>query len=260
MAEAAGTTSAGRVADVLLLFSDGPGALGVSEISRRLTLPKAVVHRILTTLVDRRLLETEPELRAYRLGPAAAALGARALRESRIRAEAMPVLRDLSRRTGETATVSARMSGGRVYLDQVESPQEIKMTVETGRRYPLHTGSSSNCILAFLPADEQAAILAVEIPAVTEHTVVDPAKLQERLRTIRREGYATSASERQLGAGAVAAPIFGLTGEVVGSISVCGPAARVDDDARRRYIPLVREAADTISRRLGWHGGLPQPA
>ncbi|GLY06577.1 MULTISPECIES: IclR family transcriptional regulator [Actinoplanes] len=257
MTEATGTASAARVADVLLLFADGPTARGVSEIARLLGMPKAVVHRILTTLVDRRLLETDPGVRGYRLGPGAAALGARALRESRLREAAMPVLRELSLQTGETATVSARVAGGRVYLDQVQSPQEIKMTVEIGRRYPLHAGSSSNCILAFLPAAEREAVLAAEITAVTEHTLVDPALLQDRLDTIQHQGYATSAGERQLGAGAIAAPVFGLDGEVTGSISVCGPATRLDEDTRDKVVPLVRAAADTISRKLGWHGGLP---
>ncbi|GAB6902003.1 IclR family transcriptional regulator [Kineosporia succinea] len=257
MAEASGTESAGRVADVLLLFADGPQSLGVTEVARRLELSKAVVHRILTTLVDRQLLATDPDTRGYRLGPSAAALGARALRESRIRVAAMPVLRELGRLTGETATVSARMADGRVYLDQVESTQEIKMTVEIGRRYPLHAGSSSNCILAFLPDQERKRVLEAEFTALTDRTIIDPEQLRERLEHIRANGYATSDSERQLGAGAVAAPVFGVDGSVVGSISVCGPALRVDEPARRAYVPLVRSAADRISRELGWHGGLP---
>ncbi|GAB3275345.1 IclR family transcriptional regulator [Kineosporia babensis] len=257
MAEASGTEAAGRVADVLLLFADGPQSLGVTEVARQLDLSKAVVHRILTTLVDRHLLATDPGVRGYRLGSGAAALGARALRESRLRAEAMPVLRELSQVTGETATVSARVADGRVYLDQIESSQEIKMTVEVGRRYPLHAGSSSNCILAFLAEREREDILTAEFTALTDRTILDADTLRERLTQIREQGYATSASERQLGAGAVAAPVFGVDGSVIGSISVCGPTPRVDDETRQKLAPLVRTAADTISRRLGWRGGLP---
>ncbi len=48
-----GTETAGRVIDVLLLFTDGPDELGVSRIARELGLSKAVVHRILQTLVAR---------------------------------------------------------------------------------------------------------------------------------------------------------------------------------------------------------------
>ena len=160
MADSAGTEAAGRVADVLLVFLAGPESLGVSALARDLGLSKAVVHRILRTLVQRGFLETDAETREYRLGPSAAALGARALRGLDLRATALPVLRELQRSTGETTTVSAHVPGGRVYLDQVESAREIKMTVELGRRFPLHAGGSSTCILAFLPDEEIEAVLA----------------------------------------------------------------------------------------------------
>ena len=74
MADSAGTEGAGRVADVLLDFLEGPGSLGVSALARDLGLSKAVVHRILRTLVQRGLLETDADTREYRLGPSAAAL------------------------------------------------------------------------------------------------------------------------------------------------------------------------------------------
>lgn len=258
VAESQGTEAASRVADVLLLFTDGPDFLGVTAIARSLDLSKAVVHRILQTLVERRLLVSDPASRGYQLGPAAAALGARALRESQLRTVAMPVLRELQLTTGETTTVSARVHSGRVYLDQVESNREIKMTVEVGRRFPLHAGSSSTCILAFLPDAERETVLAAELPSLTSRTVTDHDLLRARLAEIREIGVAGSDGERQEGAGSVASPVFGIDGAVVGAISVCGPAHRVDAAARERFGPLVREAADRISRALGWSGGLPK--
>ncbi len=57
--QAPGTVSADRVADVLLTFAGTGGSLGVSEISRRLGLSKAVVYRILRSLVSRRLLSVD---------------------------------------------------------------------------------------------------------------------------------------------------------------------------------------------------------
>lgn len=257
MADINGTEAAARVADVLLLFTDGPESLGVSAIARQLGLSKAVVHRILRTLTDRGLLAADPVSRGYRLGPASAALGARALRESKLRTVAMPVLRELQRATDETTTISARVPDGRVYLDQVESAQEIKMTVEVGRRFPLHAASSSTCILAFLPPHEQEAVLAGELAAMTSRTVTDVDALRARLAEVRAVGYAHSIGERQSGAASVAAPVFGFDGTVIGAISVCGPADRVDDAARERFAPLLCDAADRVSRALGWRGGLP---
>ena len=257
MSEQAGTEASARVADVLLAFLQGPRSLGVSALARELTLSKAVVHRILQTLVKRGLLTADPGTREYHLGPAAAALGARALRESDLRKVAMPVLRELQQATGETTTVSALVPGGRVYLDQVESTKEIKMTVEVGRRFPLHAGSSSTCILAFLEPDQQDAALQGSLEATTRRTMTDHGRLRERLTEVRRVGVAQSDGERQAGAGSVAAPVFGVDGAVQGAVSICGPADRVGPAVRARFMPLVVEAADRISRGMGWRGGLP---
>lgn len=252
-----GTETAARVADVLLLFTDGPDSWGVSAIARQLGLSKAVVHRILQTLVDRRLLVPDPRTRGYQLGPATAALGARALRESGLRQAAIPVLRRLQQLTGETTTVSALVPDGRVYLDQVASTNEVKMTVEVGRRFPLYVGSSSTCILAFLPRDQQEAVLNGPLESLTSRTVTDRSVLEARLEEIRQVGFAHSDGERQVGAGAVAAPVFGVDGSAVGAISVCGPLPRFDQESRDRIVPHLLKASREISRALGWHGDLP---
>jgi DNA-binding IclR family transcriptional regulator len=255
--EGSGTESAGRVVDVLLLFTDGADVLGVSEIARRLGLSKAVVHRILRSLVDREMVVADARTRGYRLGPAAAALGARALRELELRTAALPVIRELARRTGETTTLSALVHGRRVYVEQVPSHQEIKQTVELGRRFPLHAGSSSKCILAFLPEPVRDEVIDGELSMVTAHTVVDRDRLRATLARIRREGHTWSTNERQLGASSVAAPVFSVDGEVIGAMSVCGPLPRFDRVARERFTPMIVAAADEVSRALGWRGGLP---
>ncbi len=253
----AGTESAARVADVLLLFTDGPSPIGVSAISRRLGLSKAVVHRILRTLVDHRLLVADPLTRGYQLGPAAAAIGARALRDSELRRVALPLLRRLQEATGETTTLSAPVLRGRVYLAQVESFNEIKMTVELGRRFPLHAGSSSRAILAFLADEEREDVIASGLVSLTGQTIVDPEQLRSSLEEVRRRGVARSGGERQPGAGAVAGPVFGLDGAVVGAISVCGPVSRMTPQRCAELVPHVRATAEAISVGLGWRGGLP---
>ncbi|MCD2186540.1 IclR family transcriptional regulator [Actinomycetospora soli] len=246
-----GTEATARVADVLLLFVDGPSTQGVSHIARELGLSKAVVHRILTSLAGRGMVALDPVSREYRLGPAAAAIGARALRESDLRQAALPLLRELRDETRETATLSTPVPHGRVYLDQVVGTHEIKMTVELGRRFPLHAGSSGKCMLAFLGAEEREQALAEPLEALTPGTVVDPEVLRPELDRIVAAGYAASMGERQADAGSVAAPVFGVSGDVLGAISVCGPRYRVTDEFVTAIAPRVVAVADRISHRLG---------
>lgn len=256
----AGTEAAARVADVLLLFVSGPDTLGVSEIARELRLSKAVVHRILQSLASRSLVRVDPVTRGYRLGPGAIALGARALRDFDLRAAARPTLRRLRDLTGETTTLSMLLGESRLYLDQYESPREIKMTVPLGRPFPLYAGASSRAMLAFLPDQTVEHVVAAGLDRLTRETVLDADELRRRLAETRASGCATSRGERQDGAGSVAAPIFGIDGEVVGSISVCGPVSRFDVETVERYVPLVRAAAAEISHTLCWDGAEDSPA
>lgn len=251
MAEPSGGTGATeRVADVLLLFTDGPPTLGVSQVSRELDLSKAVVHRILQSLISRNLIAYDPAIREYRLGPAAAALGSRALRDSDLRTAALPFLAELRDRLHETVTISAKVHGGRVYLDQVVGTHEITMSVELGRRFPLHAGSSGKCMLAHSRTDELNRLLADELAALTPATPTDPAALRAELLRIHERGYAVSAGERQGDAGSIAVPVFG-PGGLVGSISVCGPRFRVTDEFVAAAAPELIEAAGRITARLG---------
>lgn len=249
-APVSGTEAATRVADVLLLFASGPEELGVSEISRQLEMSKTVVYRILRSLASRGLISYNAGSRNYSLGPAAAALGARALRDLDLRRAALPVLRRLQHETEETTTLSELVGTARVYLDQVPSLKEIKMTVEVGRPFPLHAGASSKVILAFAPPGVRDFVLDGPLPALTPLTPTDREGLEAEISRIESAGTSVSLGERQHGAGSVAAPVLGVDGYAVGSISVCGPVDRFDEETVERMRPLVLGAAREISRAL----------
>lgn len=246
-----GTESASRVVDVLLLFTDGSAPLGVTRIARELGLSKAVVHRILQTLVGKGMLVADGSRRGYRLGPAASTLGSRALQDSDLRAAGVELLRELREITGETTTLTALIPQGRIYLDQIPSPKEIKMTVEQGRRFPLHAGSSGKCMLAFLPESHREQVLATPLPSWTPRTHTDPDALRAEVQQIRLRGYATSFGERQPDAASVAAPVLGPSGDVLGAISVCGPHYRLTPEVSDTVAARVVSTARAISYRMG---------
>ncbi|MEI5674394.1 MULTISPECIES: IclR family transcriptional regulator [unclassified Nocardioides] len=245
-----GTEAADRVADVLLLLGRSDEPLGVSRIARELDLSKAVVHRILRSLASRSLIRPDPGGAGHVLGPAAAGLAIRAWSQLDVRAVASPVLRRLRDRTRETTTLSILVGDQRVYLDQFESPQEVKMVVEIGPRFPLHSGASSRVILAHLPQpfiDEAVRQLAQERPTFE----VEP--YLAGLARIREEGYGISLNERSTGAASIAAAFFDAAGNVLGSVSASGPIFRYSDESdeqQQEQVRLVVEAAREITDRL----------
>lgn len=239
-----------RAADVLFLFAGDRPTLGVTEIATELSISKAVVHRILTSLKDRGLVTSDATTRKYSLGPAVLELAARYRDQLDVRPYALDAMERLSAATNETATMSIRSGWQRIYVEQVTPPLEVKMTVKLGLHHPLHAGSSSKAFLAFLPeAEQQAFFDSSELVAVTGSTVTSAAKLRKELATIRSQGYAVSLGERQEGAGSVAAPIMDGD-EPIAVISVCGPLerfrAKVDDAAA-----MVVEETRAISALMG---------
>ena len=229
--------------------------VGVSELARSLGLSKAVVHRIVRSLVAGGFFSFDERTRRYRLGPSAVSVGLAALAQMEVPKVAQPHLERLVGLTKETATLSGRYGYERMYLMQVPSPQEIRMSVQLGVLYPLYAGGSSKAILAALdPDDIRRYLQSAKLTALTGATIHDAATLAAELEVIRQRGYSISFGERQGDAASVAAPIFDATGRVYGSTSVCGPISRLGPEMIETFGPLVRDVAGDISRELGYLG------
>jgi DNA-binding IclR family transcriptional regulator len=248
-----GQTIAGieRALDVLALFADTDQAsLGVTEIAQELGLSKAVVHRILASFRAKGFVELDEATRRYSIGPKILFLGLTYLERIDIRQVAREAMVKLSAETNETATLSIRSGRTRVYVDQITPPRDVKMQVALGTPYPLHAGASSKAFLAFLPPHEQDEYLDLPLERLTDNTEVDTRKLRKELTRIREAGYAASFGERMDGAGAVAAPIYGIDGTPVAVISVCGPVERFREEADEAA-RLLLEATRSASLKMG---------
>jgi len=245
-----------RAADVLMYFAQSPSpTLGVTEIAGALGMSKAVVHRILASLRGRGLIELDPASRRYSLAVGAMRLGLAYLDHLDVRRIAVPEMAALSRRTGETATLSIRTGWARVYLDQVTPAREVFMSVTLGVPYPLHVGAPSKAFLAFLTDEEIDEYLSRgPLEQLTGESITDAAELRGELAGIRERGWAQSAGERTADAAAVAAPVLDHHGRPVAVIGVCGPRERLRDQAEACAAVLV-ESAHRLSVRMGWTAG-----
>lgn len=243
--------SVDRVTAVLMCFTSGEPELGVTELAQRLELPKSAVHRILEALTRAGMTTKEHERGKYRLGPRATELSLAALGTVDVRSLALPVMEELRNSTGETVTLSFALGNERVYVAQVESKQDVRMTVEVGRRAPLYAGASGRAILMTFGELELDQFLShVALTPLTDRTVRDRDVLTEVLNADRTRGYTLSSGERDPYAAAVAAPIVGRNSRAFACFSVCGPRARLDEPLLESTGPAVVEAAERVSDLL----------
>lgn len=244
-----------RASALLDLLSQNGEDLGVREIARRLRLARSTAHRLLASLERVGLAEHGPVTGKYRLGYKVAYWAARSSRQSALREKATPHMIRLRDSIRETVGLSVQVEWARTYLAQVESPHDIRWTVETGRLYPLYAGAPGKILLAFLPDREAETILrTVPLNRFTARTPTAPGRIRAELQKVRRQGTAMALGEIVNGSATIAAPVRDASGEVVAALSISGPAFRFIEARRRAALPGLRTAAEELSKDLGYRG------
>jgi DNA-binding IclR family transcriptional regulator len=245
---AIGTTATIRAVEraiaVLCAFSRETPSLGVTELAERLDLTKSTVHRMLQVLLAHGLVAQDPARRTYTLGYRILALAQAVPGEANLRAICLPHMRALRSVTNETISLYGAAGDVRVCLEELESPQMLRMSAGVGRCFPLDRGSASYALLIDGPEGEPWRRMTSLLSAERQ------TQLLAATRLAHQRGYALSSGETVEGAASIAAPIRGVDGGVVAALSVGGPASRFTDDAIARYTGALLDAVDKIHRDL----------
>lgn len=245
-------SSVGTAIALLKCFSAEEHELGVSELSRKLGVAKSTVHRLARTLVADGLLEQNVENEKYRLGLALFGLGALVRRRMNLSSEARQDLFALRNATGETVQLAILDGAEIMFVYNLESTQAIRVNSDIGVRKPAFCTASGRAILAFQPQDIVAAAFAAGLKRRTPKTEVEPARLRKLIAEVGQRGYAVEDEESEVGMRAIAAPVRGAGGVVVGSVAVAGPVQRLSKETLARIAPEVIRTAEVISGRLGY--------
>lgn len=242
-----------RALAVLGLLAMNQDGLTLAEVSARLKMPKSTTRRFLLTLVRRGFVEPEPSTERYRLGTALLSVATATRRENHLAALAQPVLDRLSREVGETANLNVRFGDVRICLAQSEGPARLRYVQEIGESAPLYAGAQGKLLLAaFAQAELDEYLSRTFLEPLARNTITDPDALRAELARIRTRRYAAASGELTPDASAIAAGVLDRTGRVVASIGVAGPAVRLTKARLAQLAPQIIEAANEISRKLGF--------
>ncbi len=245
-----------RMCAILNAFDQERQVLSLSEIGRRINLPKSTTHRLLSAMEAQGMLIRDPDGRGYRLGYQLIHWGMLAQNSLDLHKLALPILRKLANDTQETAVLSVidESKLAAIWLEQIESPQPVRWVKRVGQRLYLHAGASAKVLWAFLPDEEIENILSrIELVPIQTNTITDRDRLRQELRAIRQRGYSVSIEETDKGAMGVAGPVYDHRNKVVAGIGIIAPISRVPEALIPEVATKVLGACSELSRLLGAH-------
>lgn len=220
----AGVAAVNRALTILDAFRQTSGVLSLKEIAEKTGLYKSTALRLFGSLESfgyiRRL-----ENGSYHLGPKLAELAAVYRESFNLQSYVLPALETVVGEIDESATFYVAEGQSRVCLFRVETSQVIRDHIRVGDALPIDKGASGKALRHYADGLRQP---------------VSPADL-----------VFTSAGERHPEMAAVAAPVFGVGGTLVGALNASGPKTRFTAKALKQFSRVIQREAVQLSLRLG---------
>jgi DNA-binding IclR family transcriptional regulator len=228
-----------RAMSLLELLATVPEGLTLSEISRKLHVPKSTTHYLTYTLTTRGYLQRTSNGH-YVLGLRFADLAnASVTAEINLSKLAAPTLRQIAARSNLTATMSVLRGAEAVIISRSRSFQDAGGGAWVGHHLDVHCTAQGKALIASLPDEELTRLIGTrELSYYTPKTIYSMTALRAHLSNIRATGFATNDEEQVLGIRAVAAPVVDGSGTVIASVSVRGSVGEISTS---RFPELGRE-------------------
>ncbi len=202
----------------------------LAELVEVTGLPRPTAHRLATALERLGVLMRDDDGR-FRVGPRVQRWASPGDDWRRRAESSVTTLRDA---TGESAQVYRRTGDQRLCIAAAEPASGLRDTVPVGSLLTLGAGSAAQVLVAWLPEEERASLLAGAAFSATD------------LEAVRRRGWAHSIAQREPGVASISAPVHDAAGTVIAAVSVSGPTDRLRRPSRAT-INALTEAA----RQLG---------
>ena len=227
----------------------------LAEAARRTGLHRSTAHHLLQTLVSLGYLRQDAQTRAYELAAKPFQITGRTWSPEQLAAIAQPSLAELTRRGGEGSSFSVYRDGAVTVVAKREHDGPVRVVQDVGARRPLHCTAVAKAILPWLPAPELSGLMTrIRFTRHTPKTIVTRSAFEAELRRIRTAGHALDDEEHIEGIRCIAMPVFGPSGQVLGSLCTLGPKSRMTYQKLRELRQPLGEVARQLSERLGHDG------
>ena len=248
-----GIQSIERAFAILEQVARAPDGVGLADLGKRVGLHNSTAFHLLKTMASLGYVLQDKESKRYRIGRQLFTLAAGALNEIELVTLATPVLESLSEATGECSHFAIRSGDNVVVLARTAGSGLFQMTDKVGVVRPAHCTALGKVLMAHLqPSRLDRYLGASELRRFTAKTIVEREALIRELDEVRRTGIGFDDGEFDAEGRCVAVAVRDFTGQVAGAIGISGPIWRLSLPAIQAKAEQVREAADALSRELGF--------
>jgi DNA-binding IclR family transcriptional regulator len=242
--------SLAKALQILDELGEGPATL--DQLAAKVGVHKTTVLRLLRTLAEDHYVFRDGSHR-YHLGAHIHELSSRGLDQREVRSIAAPRLAAFNREHGRTTHLSELMGSEIVYIDKLESHDNVRMASRIGLRAPVHSTAAGKVLVADLPESRVEALLEqLVFSRATPNTITDSDAYRVELHWVREHGWAHDREENEPSINCVAAPIRDASGRAVAAVSVSVPDIVLTDDALLELVPSLLSVAESISVDCGW--------
>ena len=223
----------------------------LKQLTDLMGIDRSSVFRLANTLRQRRFLTNPKGSNAYVLGPTAWRLSRRYGRNV-LATFFHQHLRDLATKLGETSHFAVRESGQVFFVDHhTPKNQVISVAGQTGEFAPLHCTAHGKALLADCDSKALKSLFGRgPLRAYTRTTITSVTTLSRVCSRVRATGFALDDAEYIEELRCIAAPIRDRHGEIVASVGISSPVARLDTKRIALAAAEVVAAAQLVSKSL----------
>ncbi|MDO6516974.1 IclR family transcriptional regulator [Zobellia uliginosa] len=242
-----------RGLSIIELLATRTKGMTLAEIIETLSITKSSAFRIVSTLIFKNYLQKNETTKKITLSRKMLTLGISSMNEQSIVEHSIDVMRALRDELKESVMLGVLLGSTGTILEQVPSSYPVKLFVEPGTQFHLHTSVGGKCILAHIPPEEaEMALKGKPLTKFTENTITSKKQFKSVLKEVKEKGYAVDNSEDIEGINCVGAPIFNEYGYPVAALWITAPYGRLPVSEFDNKGKIVFKYAMKISTKLGY--------
>ena len=236
-----------RVLDIIEAISTAKHPPTPLDLSIELDIPKPSIHRLLQTLEHEKFIKLDI-YGGYVIADRTYKLLMSSWEQEPRKIERLAILQKLSDQMNETCGIAILNNNQMFYTDRVQANWPLQVYLPVGSTVPLWCTSSGKLFLSFQPESRRKKILEhLPIAQLTKNTITDYVLLEENLNYIFQHQIGTDNEEFIAGMVACSVPIK-RAGTIIACLYVHAPTIRKSLDDLLAFEPLLRKAADDLSK------------